>query len=129
MFLMDLPQTDVARFSRDIGESIDKVKELRVARFFPPSDYFDIRPNEFDPIHNLQHVPHNQWHWTVSYCPLCVRRGFHASFHQIDMFSRCLIHGAELKKFEGKLLRWNYSRQEERFIAGVYELLFGDESF
>lgn len=127
LFLMDRPQTDIAKFAIDLGEPLDKVRELRVGRFFPPSDYFYASSQRFWPPRTCHGVPQN-WHWTVSYCPVCVRHGFHASFHQIDLFSRCLLHGEGLKKFEAKRAYWNYMRPDERFIGDVYELLFEGES-
>lgn len=127
LFLMDLPQSDIARFAIDLGEPMDKVRELRVARFFPPQDYFDPNSHRSLPLNSCHGVPLH-WHWSVSYCPVCVRHGFHASFHQINIFSRCLLHGEELKKFEAKRAYWNYMRPDERLVGDVYELLFESES-
>lgn len=127
LFLADRPQTDIVKFAIDLGEPLAKVRELRVGRFYPPSGYFHGRSLGSWPPNSRFGVP-VQWHWDVSYCPVCVRHGFHASFHQINMFSRCLVHGEKLKEFEAKRSYWNYRRPDERFIADVYELFFEGES-
>lgn len=127
LFLMDQSQTNLVRFARDLGEPLNKVRELRAAQFLPPIDYFNVEPSRYCSGHTKRGVP-DQWHLNVSYCPVCIKSGFHASFHQINLFSRCLLHGDELKSFEKKRDFWNYSSPVEKFIADVYVLLFGGES-
>ncbi len=125
LLLMDRAETDIGKFALDLGEPLARVKELKVARFFPPDDYFRAarkRPSSVD------WISRHDWHKHVSYCPACVRRGFHASFHQIAFLSTCLLHGDKLKKFQRRRPYWNYVRPDLKFVADVYELLFGGES-
>lgn len=125
LLLMDRADTDIGKFALDLGEPLGKVEELRVARFFPPQDYFRANQKRRS---SADWISRHDWHNHVSYCPVCVRHGFHACFHQISFFSTCLLHGDKLKKFERRRPYWHYVRPDLKFVSDVYELLFGGEA-
>ena len=81
--VIDQVETNIAKFAVDLGEPRDKIRELRVVRFFPPRMYFSAHENRPSSASDLSL---RDWYRSISYCPVCIGHGFHASFHQMAFF-------------------------------------------
>lgn len=113
--LIDHPQFSIGPFARMIGEPEHMVLELKVAPFVLPENFISKRsPGVF----RIQ--PRD-----LRYCPACAMLGFHALFHQLDWFSRCLLHDIELRTFSrARDKKWMFPRRDDRIVADAFELLF-----
>lgn len=68
-------------FSAALGEPAGVARTLSVMPLLPPIETVGIQNSAFA---------------TLRYCPECIRVGYHATFHQLIWFDRCLIHGRAL---------------------------------
>jgi hypothetical protein len=85
---IDSAKWDLAGFARWIGEPPSKLRELSVARWLPQG---------------MESVGTSPLIWRrLRYCPMCVRVGYHAVFHQLSWFRTCLLHDLPLTQLPAR---------------------------
>lgn len=87
----DSDNWNLPAFARWLGEPLSRLREASVARWVPDG---------------MEHVLTGPSVWgRLRFCPLCVRVGYHAIFHQLPWFENCLVHGLTLSEINKPLDR------------------------
>lgn len=122
--LIDAPDFSTRRFARVLGESERLIKQLKVGPFIPPTAYATNSQFGFSKLHPSIGWVGQHFSPPFRYCPICAKLGFHAIFHQLDLFSRCLIHDVELRQFSSASPRLCSLRRIDYLIEHAYEFFF-----